>query len=110
MRSDQDIADRPRAAVDVARAAQFVGTPVGGRPPALAKPLKSRQFDRRQRTCFTVSKVNEENAMKHVARLALSLAIALAPSVVQAQEAWPGRSITFVVPYAPGGYPICSVG
>src|SRR5712691_104173 len=104
MRSDQDIADRPRAAVDVARAAQFVGTPVGGRPPALAKPLKSREFDRRQRTCVTVSKVNEENAMKHVARLALSLAIALAPSVVQAQDAWPGRNITFVVPYAPGGY------
>ncbi|MGA7490455.1 MAG: hypothetical protein WBW74_26335 [Xanthobacteraceae bacterium] len=40
--------------------------------------------------------------MKHVAGLAL--AIALAPSVVHAQDAWPSRSITFVVPYAAGGY------
>lgn len=40
--------------------------------------------------------------MKHVAGLAL--AIALAPGVAQAQEAWPNRSMTFVVPYAAGGY------
>jgi tripartite-type tricarboxylate transporter receptor subunit TctC len=36
--------------------------------------------------------------------LALLLGIALAPSPVEAQDAWPNRSITFVVPYAPGGY------
>jgi tripartite-type tricarboxylate transporter receptor subunit TctC len=42
--------------------------------------------------------------MKHVARLALLLGMALAPCMVQAQEAWPSRTITFVVPYAPGGY------
>jgi tripartite-type tricarboxylate transporter receptor subunit TctC len=42
--------------------------------------------------------------MKHVAGLALALAIASAPSVVQAQEPWPSRSITFLVPYAAGGY------
>ena len=43
--------------------------------------------------------------MKHVAgaRL-LALAIASAPSLVQAQEPWPNRSITFLVPYAAGGY------
>ena len=43
-------------------------------------------------------------ASRHVAELALSLGIALAPGAVQAQEAWPSRSITFVVPYAAGGY------
>ena len=52
--------------------------------------------------------------MKHVARtqvarprlasLALGLAIALAPGAVPAQDAWPERTITFVVPYAAGGY------
>jgi tripartite-type tricarboxylate transporter receptor subunit TctC len=42
--------------------------------------------------------------MKHTAGLALSVAIALAPGAMQAQEAWPSRPITFVVPYAPGGY------
>ena len=40
--------------------------------------------------------------MKHVAGLAL--AIALGPGAAQAQEAWPSRSMTFVVPYAAGGY------
>jgi tripartite-type tricarboxylate transporter receptor subunit TctC len=42
--------------------------------------------------------------MKQVARLALALGIALAPSMVQAQDAWPSRPLTFVVPYAAGGY------
>ena len=41
--------------------------------------------------------------MKHAARLALLLGIALAPGALHAQ-AWPERSITLVVPYAPGGY------
>src|SRR5450432_2305377 len=43
--------------------------------------------------------------MKHVARLVLVLALggALAP-VVQARDAWPSRNVTFVVPYAAGGY------
>jgi len=42
--------------------------------------------------------------MKHVAGLVLSLGIALAPSMLRAQDAWPARSITFVVPYGAGGY------
>ena len=42
--------------------------------------------------------------MKRVAVVALALAIASAPSVVQAQEPWPSRSITFLVPYGAGGY------
>ena len=42
--------------------------------------------------------------MKQVATLALALGIALAPSVVHAQDAWPSRPMTFLVPYAPGGY------
>src|SRR5260221_12190752 len=42
--------------------------------------------------------------MKHLAGLALSLGIALAPSMLRAQDAWPARPITFVVPYGAGGY------
>ena len=42
--------------------------------------------------------------MKQVAGLALVLAIALAPGGVHGQDAWPSRPITFVVPYAAGGY------
>jgi tripartite-type tricarboxylate transporter receptor subunit TctC len=42
--------------------------------------------------------------MKLVASLALLLGIALTPSPLRAQDAWPNRSVTFVVPYAPGGY------
>src|SRR4029077_20362692 len=46
----------------------------------------------------------EEISMKYVASSALLLLIALAPGAVHAQDAWPERPITFVVPYAPGGY------
>src|SRR5258706_5834363 len=42
--------------------------------------------------------------MKHLAGLALSLGVALAPSMLRAQDAWPARPITFVVPYGAGGY------
>src|SRR6266446_3719683 len=42
--------------------------------------------------------------MKHLAGLALSLGVALAASMLRAQEAWPTRPITFLVPYGPGGY------
>src|SRR2546430_13928003 len=42
--------------------------------------------------------------MKHVAGLVLSLGVALAPSMLRAQDAWPTRPITFVVPYGAGGY------
>ena len=42
--------------------------------------------------------------MRHVAGLVLSLGIALAPSMPRAQDAWPTRPITFVVPYGAGGY------
>jgi tripartite-type tricarboxylate transporter receptor subunit TctC len=42
--------------------------------------------------------------MKQVAGIALALAIGAAPGMVQAQDAWPSRTITFVLPYAPGGY------
>jgi tripartite-type tricarboxylate transporter receptor subunit TctC len=42
--------------------------------------------------------------MKHLAGLVLSLGIALAPSMPRAQDAWPARPITFVVPYGAGGY------
>ena len=42
--------------------------------------------------------------MKHLAGLVLSLGTVLAPSMLQAQDAWPARPITFVVPYGAGGY------
>ena len=42
--------------------------------------------------------------MKYIASSALSFLIVLVPGMVQAQDAWPERTITFVVPYAPGGY------
>jgi tripartite-type tricarboxylate transporter receptor subunit TctC len=42
--------------------------------------------------------------MKLVSGLLLSLGMALAPTMLRAQEAWPARPITFLVPYGPGGY------
>jgi tripartite-type tricarboxylate transporter receptor subunit TctC len=51
--------------------------------------------------------------MTRVASFAMSLGVALAvvmassvvpPSVAPAQDAWPSRSVTFLVPYGPGGY------
>jgi tripartite-type tricarboxylate transporter receptor subunit TctC len=44
--------------------------------------------------------------MTHVARLlsVVGLGIALAPNLTHAQDAWPSRNITFIVPYAAGGY------
>jgi tripartite-type tricarboxylate transporter receptor subunit TctC len=42
--------------------------------------------------------------MKHLARLASTLGLVLAPNMTHAQNAWPSRSITFIVPYAAGGY------
>lgn len=42
--------------------------------------------------------------MRHLAGLLLSLGIAAAPSMLRAQDAWPVRPVTFVVPYGAGGY------
>jgi tripartite-type tricarboxylate transporter receptor subunit TctC len=42
--------------------------------------------------------------MKHLARLASALAMVMASSMTLAQDAWPSRSMTFIVPYAAGGY------
>ncbi len=39
-----------------------------------------------------------------LARLALILGIVLTPGMTQAQDVWPSRAITLIVPYAPGGY------
>ena len=42
--------------------------------------------------------------MSHVAKLVLAAGIALAPGALHAQDVWPSRTITFIVPYASGGY------
>ncbi len=42
--------------------------------------------------------------MKLCAALALTLGVAVAPSMLRAQEAWPARPITLLVPYGAGGY------
>ena len=42
--------------------------------------------------------------MRQLAGLACALAMALAAGVSHAQDAWPSRTITFIVPYAAGGY------
>jgi tripartite-type tricarboxylate transporter receptor subunit TctC len=42
--------------------------------------------------------------MKQIAGVALALGIAWAPGMAAAQDAWPSRPITFIVPYAAGGY------
>src|SRR5258707_12167739 len=36
--------------------------------------------------------------------VALALGLLVVPNVSDAQDAWPSRTITFVVPYAAGGY------
>src|SRR3984893_7459040 len=46
----------------------------------------------------------QENTMKPYAALVLSLGIAWAPSTLRAQDAWPARPITLLVPYGAGGY------
>jgi tripartite-type tricarboxylate transporter receptor subunit TctC len=42
--------------------------------------------------------------MRPIARLALAFGIALTPALAHGEDAWPTRPITFVVPYAAGGY------
>jgi tripartite-type tricarboxylate transporter receptor subunit TctC len=42
--------------------------------------------------------------MRQLAGLACALAMALAAGVSHAQDVWPSRTITFIVPYAAGGY------
>jgi tripartite-type tricarboxylate transporter receptor subunit TctC len=42
--------------------------------------------------------------MTPVASLTLSVALALVPTLARAQDAWPMRSVTFIIPYAAGGY------
>jgi tripartite-type tricarboxylate transporter receptor subunit TctC len=42
--------------------------------------------------------------MTPIASLTLSAALALVPTLARAQDAWPIRSVTFIIPYAAGGY------
>ena len=42
--------------------------------------------------------------MKYLSSLALALGFVLAPCAVHAQDAWPSRNITLIVPYGAGGY------
>src|SRR5882757_3835848 len=71
---------------------------------ALAKGSRFHKFTQRQGTCLSGSESQKENSMKHVAALALALGMAWASNGARAQDAWPSRAITFIVPYGPGGY------
>src|SRR5258708_19030403 len=42
--------------------------------------------------------------MKPIAGLTLSVALALVSTLARAQDAWPSRSVTVIIPYAAGGY------
>jgi tripartite-type tricarboxylate transporter receptor subunit TctC len=42
--------------------------------------------------------------MRQLAGIACTLALVLAAPISHAQDAWPSRTITFIVPYAAGGY------
>jgi tripartite-type tricarboxylate transporter receptor subunit TctC len=42
--------------------------------------------------------------MTRIAGLIAALGIGFAPGIAHAQDAWPSKAMTFVVPYAPGGY------
>ena len=53
---------------------------------------------------LTARKTTRRIRMKRAAGLLLSLGVILAPSVLRAQDTWPSRPITFVVPYGAGGY------
>ncbi|HZP77827.1 MAG TPA: tripartite tricarboxylate transporter substrate binding protein [Pseudolabrys sp.] len=42
--------------------------------------------------------------MRHLTGLAIALALAMNPATTRAQDAWPSRLITLIVPYGAGGY------
>jgi tripartite-type tricarboxylate transporter receptor subunit TctC len=73
------------------------------RPPRITD-LGKRDISAMAKNLLVAVAQRKENAMKHVASLLLSLGIAAAPATLQAQDAWPARPITFVVPYGAGGY------
>src|SRR6202000_2182507 len=45
-------------------------------------------------------------SMRQLLGIAFALVVVLAPGVSRAQDAWPSRTITFIVPYAAGGYTV----
>jgi tripartite-type tricarboxylate transporter receptor subunit TctC len=96
--------------VDVETARWSPAGPLGNCSRRWLTTWNSKNSSKRQRSCFLRyrnrrrMRYTKENAMKHLAGLALSLGIALAPSMLRAQDAWPARPITFVVPYGAGGY------
>src|SRR5437879_4006969 len=61
-------------------------------------------FEQAARNLLRAVRNQKEEAMKHIAGLVLSLGIALAPGTLRAQDGWPTRPITLLVPYGPGGY------
>jgi tripartite-type tricarboxylate transporter receptor subunit TctC len=72
--------------------------------PSRITDLGNRDISAMAKNLLVAVAQRKENAMKHVAGLLLSLGIAAAPATLQAQDAWPARPITFVVPYGAGGY------
>jgi tripartite-type tricarboxylate transporter receptor subunit TctC len=54
-------------------------------------------------TNLHVDEARKEDVMRQLARAAV-LGMMLAQGVAHAQDAWPNRNLTFIVPYAAGGY------
>jgi tripartite-type tricarboxylate transporter receptor subunit TctC len=69
-----------------------------------ANQLKAMNSSRGKELASLSFRNQQENSMKPYAALVLSLGMAVAPSMLQAQDAWPARPITFLVPYGAGGY------
>jgi tripartite-type tricarboxylate transporter receptor subunit TctC len=66
------------------------------------KPLKIGELQVLA-TNLHVGETRQEDVMRQLARAAV-LGMMLAHGVAHAQDVWPSRNVTFIVPYAAGGY------
>ena len=114
---DTDVSPTPKGPSGLAvRLAERPASPKGLWPERLAgkiaKPLDANVFEVPARKLLLAAR--EENTMRRSCRTghgALDhgsrdhgLAIPVASGAAHAQDAWPSRNITFIVPYAAGGY------
>jgi tripartite-type tricarboxylate transporter receptor subunit TctC len=81
---------------------QFIGCKSHEEDSWNRKPLKIGEF-RVLATNLHVDEARKEDVMRQLAR-AVVLGTMLAHGAAHAQDAWPSRNVTFIVPYAAGGY------